>query len=166
MAKQSAGILVYRCRGASIEVLLGHPGGPFWAKKDAGAWSIPKGEIEAGEELLTAAKREFAEEIGRPAPGGELIELGSFKRSGGKEIFAWAIEGDLDVSKIRSNMVQMEWPPKSGKQIEFPEIDRAAWVPFAAAPHKMHKGQDVFVERLAEKLGINLQGPPEQQSLL
>lgn len=166
MAKQSAGILMYRRRGATIEVLLGHPGGPFWAKKDAGAWSVPKGEVEEGEDLLEAARREFAEEIGQSAPDGECVELGSFKRSGGKEIFAWAIEGDLDVSKITSNSVRMEWPPKSGKQIEFPEIDRATWISLAAAPAKMHKGQDVFVERLAEKLGVNLQGPPEQQSLL
>ena len=166
MAKQSAGILVYRRRGSVIELLLGHPGGPFWARKDAGAWSVPKGEVEPGEDLLVAAKREFAEEIGQPAPEGELIELGSFKRSGGKEIFAWAVAGSLDVSKVKSNMVQMEWPPKSGEQIEFPEIDRAAWVPLLDAPRKMHKGQDVFVERLAEVLGERLQEPPQQQSLL
>jgi predicted NUDIX family NTP pyrophosphohydrolase len=166
MAKQSAGILVYRRRGTTVEILLGHPGGPFWARKDAGAWSVPKGEVEAGEGLFVAAKREFAEEIGQPAPEGTYIELGSFKRSGGKEIFAWAVEGNIAVSEVTSNMIQMEWPPKSGKQIEFPEIDRAAWVTLADAPQKMHKGQDIFVERLAESLGITLEGPPEQQSLL
>lgn len=168
MAKQSAGVLVYRRRGSVVEVLLGHPGGPFWAKKDKGAWSVPKGEVEAGEDLMEAAKREFQEEVGHPAPEGEYIELGSIKRSS-KEIFAWAIEGDLDTNSILSNTIQIEWPYKSGQQIEIPEIDRAAWIPLDKAPEKMHTGQDVFISRLAEILGVSLQGPPkppEQQTLL
>jgi predicted NUDIX family NTP pyrophosphohydrolase len=169
MAKQSAGILVYRRRNESVEVLLGHPGGPFWAKKDVGAWSVPKGEVEDDEDLLAAAKREFSEETGKPVPEGEFLELGSFKRSGGKLIHAWAVEGDLDTGSIVSNTLQVEWPPKSGQQIEIPEIDRASWVPLTEAPAKLHKGQDVFIERLAEKLGVDMQEPPEapvQQTLL
>lgn len=165
MAKQSAGVLVYRRRHGAIEVLLGHPGGPFWARKDKGAWSVPKGELEDGEDLLEAAKREFKEEIGHAAPEGEYIELGSIRRNS-KEIYVWAVEGDLDTSSILSNTFQMEWPPKSGKQIEVPEIDRAAWVPLTTAPEKMHTGQDAFISRLAEALGMDSQEPPVQQSLL
>jgi len=166
MTKRSAGILVYRRRNKIIEILLGHPGGPYWAKKDASAWSVPKGEVEEHEGLLMAARREFAEELGQPAPEGKYIELGSTKISSGKEIFVWAIEDDLDVSRIVSNMVTIEWPPRSGKQIEIPELDRAVWVSLEAASTKLHKGQAVFVQRLAEKLGEMLETPPEQQSLL
>lgn len=166
MTKRSAGILVYRRRNKSIEILLGHPGGPYWAKKDASAWSVPKGEAEEHEELLLAARREFAEELGQPALEGEYIELGSTKISSGKEIFVWAVEGDFDVSRIVSNMVTIEWPPKSGKQVEIPELDRAAWVTLVAASAKLNKGQVVFAQRLAEKLGETLEAPPEQQSLL
>jgi predicted NUDIX family NTP pyrophosphohydrolase len=164
--RQSAGILVYRRRGTEVEVLLGHPGGPFWAKKDAGAWSIPKGEIAEGEDVFEAAKREFTEETGHPAPRGSYLELGSCKNSSGKQIFAWAVEGDLDTATIESNKTTIEWPPKSGTHIEIPEIDRARWVLAADAPKKLHKGQDIFVRRLLEALGIALREPPEQQSLL
>lgn len=168
MAKQSAGVLVYRRHGGTVEVLLGHPGGPFWAKKDQGAWSVPKGEVEAGEALIDAAKREFQEELGQPVPEGEYIELGYITR-GSKDIYVWAVEGDLDTSSIVSNTLQIEWPPKSGKQVEIPEIDRAAWILLADAPAKMHTGQDFFIRQLAAKLGTTLQEPPEspkQQSLL
>jgi predicted NUDIX family NTP pyrophosphohydrolase len=168
MAKQSAGVLVYRRHRSTVEVLLGHPGGPFWVKKDKGAWSVPKGEVEVGEDLMEAAKREFQEEIGHSAPDGVYIELGSFKRNS-KEIYAWAVEGDLDTSSILSNKIQIVWPPKSGSQIEIPEIDRAEWVPLDKAPERMHTGQDIFIARLAEKLGVIHQEspqPPEQQTLL
>lgn len=164
--KLSAGILVYRRSAAGIEVLLAHPGGPYWAKKDTGAWSIPKGEVEEGEKLDEAAKREFAEELGQSAPDGEYIELGSFKRKDGKQVFAWAVEGDLDVTHIVSNTLLIDWPPKSSKQLEIPEIDKAAWIPLAEAALKMHTGQDVFLERLASAVHIDLPKPPEQQTLL
>ncbi len=165
MAKMSAGIMVYRRAGLTIEVLLGHPGGPFWAKKDKGAWSVPKGEVEPGEDLLTAAKREFQEETGQVPPEGTYIDLGSFKRNN-KEIFAWAVEGDLDTAAIKSNMVQLEWPPKSGDLIEFPEVDRAAWVAVNGAPEKLHTGQDIFIKRLVNHLGAFVPKPPKQQALL
>jgi predicted NUDIX family NTP pyrophosphohydrolase len=165
MAKQSAGILVYRRAATTIEVLLVHPGGPFWAKKDKGAWSVPKGEVEEGEDLLEAAKREFEEETGQSVPDGELIELGSFKRNS-KQITAWAVEGNIDAAQVKSNTLSIEWPPKSGKQLEIPEVDRAAWVTLERAPEKMHTGQDVFILHLADKLGEALHEPPEQQSLL
>ncbi len=164
--KQSAGILVYRRGTQGIEVLLAHPGGPFWAKKDQGAWSIPKGEFEHDEDPLVAAKREFKEEIGKPAPEGELLELGTNKSSSGKLNHIWAVAGDMDVSSITSNYFKMEWPPHSGQQQEFPEVDRAQWFELNIAGPKLYAGQEVFLERLAEKLGIELTGPPEQTSLL
>jgi len=165
MAKQSAGILVWRRNGDVVEVLLAHAGGPFWARKDDGAWSIPKGETDADEDLLAAAKREFAEEIGQPAPEGEYLALGSFKRSS-KEIFAWAVEGSLDVSTIRSNTFEMEWPPHSGQKQQFPEINRAAWFDIQQVAPKLHTGQSVFLERLADILDIELATEAQQQSLL
>lgn len=164
--KPSAGILVYRKKGFSVEVLLGHPGGPFWAKKDTGAWSVPKGEAEEGETLFMAAKREFAEEIGHAAPEGTYVELGSFTRKDGRAVTAWAVEGNLDVTSITSNTLEIEWPPKSGTMLEIPEIDRAAWVPLQDAPNKLHSGQAIFITRLAEALHVELTDPPEQQSLL
>src|SRR5204862_1353118 len=124
MPKISAGLLLYRVHQRATEAFLGHPGGPFWAKKDAGAWSIPKGEIDEGEDPLAAAKREFAEETGL-RPDGELIALAPIRQKGGKVVLAWAIEGDCDARTIQSNAFSMEWPPKSGKMAEFPEIDRA-----------------------------------------
>jgi predicted NUDIX family NTP pyrophosphohydrolase len=128
-------------------VLLVHPGGPFWAKKDDGAWSIPKGEFTDGEEPLAAARREFAEELGI-APVGELMPLDFVKQTGGKLVFAWALRGDFDVIALQSNTFSMEWPPKSGKQREFPEVDKAAWFPIAAARAKILKGQEPFLDRL------------------
>jgi predicted NUDIX family NTP pyrophosphohydrolase len=168
MKKQSAGILVYRRVNGGVEVLLGHPGGPFWAKKDAGAWSIPKGEYEEGEDPLTAAKREFHEETGQSAPDGDYSDLGDFKRKDGKTIKAWAVQGDIDAAKISSNSFEMEWPPKSGQKQTFPEIDKAAWLPIQDAAPKLHQGQAIFLDRLATKLNLDLSEPdvPKQQRLL
>lgn len=163
MAKTSAGVLLFRRHGKGVEVLLGHPGGPFWAKKDQGAWSIPKGEF-ADEDPLTAAKREFKEETGHDVPMGECLELGVVKIPS-KTIHCWAVEGDMDVTTIRSNTFEMEWPPKSGEKQAFPEIDKAAWVDITKAPAKMHKGQSEFIERLAQKLDLKIQEPPKQASL-
>ena len=147
MAKKiSAGLLLYRRRG-ELEVFLVHPGGPFWAKKDAGAWSIPKGEIGEGEEPLQAAKREFYEETGFPIAG-EFRPLEPLKQSGGKIVHAWAIEADCDPSKLRSNLFSLEWPPKSGQTREFPEVDRAAWFTIPQAREKILKGQIGFIDQL------------------
>src|SRR5262252_3749819 len=126
MAKLSAGLLMYRRREGGLEVFLVHPGGPFWAKKDLGAWSIPKGEYDEGEEPLAAARREFEEETGIQ-PEGHFVPLKTIKQPGGKTVLAWAFEGDADVAAIKSNTFSMEWPPHSGKQQDFPEVDRAGW---------------------------------------
>lgn len=159
MKKQSAGILVYRKKNDQVEVLLGHAGGPFWNKKDMGAWSIPKGECEPDEDLETAARREFTEETGVAVPEGKLQDLGFFKRKDGKTIYAWAVEGDLDPATMVSNTFEMEWPPKSGARQRFPEFDKAAWFPIWQAGVKMHKGQELFIERLADILGVSLSVP-------
>jgi predicted NUDIX family NTP pyrophosphohydrolase len=156
MKKQSAGVLLFRRKDNNIEVLLGHPGGPFWKNKDAGAWSIPKGEYEPDEDPLVAARREFAEETGQAVPEGPLIDLGDMKRKDGKVIRIWAVEGEIDIQHIMSNTFEVEWPPKTGQMQSFPEIDRAAWYPLNAAPAKLHKGQDIFIERLADQLDITL----------
>lgn len=156
MKNPSAGILLYRRKGNDIEVLLGHPGGPFWKNKDKGAWSVPKGEYDADEDPLAAACREFQEETGQAVPDGERLALGDMKRKDGKVITVWAIEGQIDEIHIMSNSFEVEWPPKSGRLQAFPEIDRAVWFPLAAAPAKMHQGQAVFIERLAERLNIPL----------
>jgi len=149
--RTSAGLLMYRRRPAGVEVFLVHPGGPFWARKDAGAWSIPKGEYVADEDPLAAARREFAEETGI-IPQGELVELGAVKQAGGKVVTAWALEGDCDAAAIRSNTFSIEWPPRSGRQREFPEVDRAGWFDLDAAAEKILKGQLPFLHRLAERL--------------
>ncbi len=142
---------MYRRRHGGIEVFLVHPGGPLWAKKDEGAWSIPKGEYEPGEEPLKAARREFAEETGF-SPQGTFIPLGDLKQPGGKLVTAFAIEGDCSPEAIRSNTFTMEWPPRSGALREFPEIDRGAWFPLDTARQKILKGQLGFLERLAARL--------------
>jgi predicted NUDIX family NTP pyrophosphohydrolase len=147
---RSAGVLVFRGVGERREVLLAHMGGPFWARKDAGAWSVPKGVIEAGEDDLTAARREFQEELGLPVPDGELLPLGTAKQSGGKTIVVWAVEGDLDPAAVVPGTFELEWPRGSGRVREFPEVDRVAWFDLATARDKLVKGQRPFLDRIAE----------------
>jgi predicted NUDIX family NTP pyrophosphohydrolase len=152
MPKQSAGLLLYRRNEQRFEVFLVHPGGLFWAKKDRGAWSIPKGEYTAGEEPLAAALREFQEETGF-AVEGDFVELGAIRQAGGKLVSAWAIEGDCDPMALKSNLTQMEWPPRSGKTIEFPEVDRGAWFTLQEARERILQSQTPLLDRLREKLG-------------
>jgi len=152
--KHSAGVLLFRRGGEGVEVLLVHPGGPFWQRRDDGAWSIPKGEIEPGEEPLAAALRELAEELG-PAPALEpeqLIELGSVRQRAGKVVEAWAAEGDFDPDQLRSLEFEMEWPPRSDTQASFPEVDRAGWFSPDAARVKILGGQVPLIDRLLEQL--------------
>jgi predicted NUDIX family NTP pyrophosphohydrolase len=149
---QSAGLLLYRQTGDDIEVLLAHPGGPFWKNKDAGAWTIPKGLISPGETPLAAARREFAEETGH-RPQGETIPLGNARQPGGKIVHIWAVQEDWDTALLQSNMFEMEWPPRSGRRQSFPEIDRAGWFDVAAARLKILKGQADFIDRLLEAIG-------------
>jgi predicted NUDIX family NTP pyrophosphohydrolase len=165
--KMSAGLLVYRIKGGQLEVLIAHMGAPWWARKDKGAWSIPKGLIEEGEENLAAAKREFSEEIGQPAPENSYLELGEIKQKNNKTVTAWAVEANIDTSKIKSNTFKAEWPPRSGQTQEFPEIDRVAWFLPAEAMEKVVSGQDELIKRLAEKLGMPLKiEQPKQEKLL
>lgn len=152
MPKTSAGILLYRRRSHALEVLLVHPGGPFFVSKDAGSWSIPKGEYEPAEDPLSAALREFHEEIGCGPGTGEPRSLGQVKQASGKIVSAWAIEGDCDVNAIHSNLFSVEWPPRSGKMREFPEVDRAGWFTLDAARQKMNPAQCAFLDRLVEQL--------------
>jgi predicted NUDIX family NTP pyrophosphohydrolase len=149
---RSAGLLLYRRAGdGRLEVMLGHMGGPYWARKESAAWSIPKGQCEPGESAIETARREFEEEIGQPPPAGEPVALGDVRQSGGrKTVEAWAIEGDLDVSEIESTPFEMEWPPRSGKLREFPEFDRAAWFDVDAARERIVKAQAAFLDRLVE----------------
>lgn len=147
--KTSAGILLYRRRGATLEVFLVHPGGPFWAKKDRGAWSIPKGELAEGEEPLDAAKREFAEETGLPL-GCDFRPLQPVRQAGGKTVLAWAVEGDCDAEAVRSNVFELEWPPRSGQRRTFPEVDRGAWFALAEARERILAGQAPLLDELAE----------------
>lgn len=152
MPQISSGLLLYRARGDLVEVFLAHPGGPFWAKKDAGAWSIPKGVVNDGEDLLAAAQREFREETGFVIAG-KFIALGSLKATAAKTLHAWAVEADVEAEKLVSNTFTMEWPPRSGKSAEFPEVDRAAWFTLEGAAEKIHQGQRPLLERLREALG-------------
>lgn len=154
MPRISAGILLYRYQSDKLEVLLVHLGGPFWINKDAGAWSIPKGLCETGENLLQAARREFEEETGF-AVDGRFISLGKLKQPSGKIIHAWALEGRIDVSKIKSNTFSLEWPPHSGRIREFPEVDRGDWFDLEMAQQKISKGQRPFLSRLKEKMESN-----------
>ena len=149
-SSRSAGILLWRRSHGPLEVLLGHPGGPFFAGKDAGSWTVLKGEIEPGEEPFAVARREFAEETGHPAPEGASIELGEIRQKGGKVVLAWALEGDLDPADAVSNTFEMAWPPRSGRLQTFPEIDRVAWFEVAAAREKINAAQVSFLERLEE----------------
>ena len=150
--KTSAGLLLYRDAAGRLEVLLVHPGGPFWAKKDAGAWSIPKGEIGEGEDPLAAAKREFEEETGT-RPTGEAVALAPRRQSGGKLVHAWAVRGDLDPAALKSTTFTLEWPPRSGRRQEFPEVDRAAWFTLDEAREKILKGQAPFLDDLERVAG-------------
>jgi predicted NUDIX family NTP pyrophosphohydrolase len=150
--ERSAGILLFRHSGGELEVLLVHPGGPFFARRDDGAWSIPKGLYEDGEEPLACARREFAEEIGSPCPDGPALELGEIRQRNGKRVTAWAVEGDLDADAITSNTFTIEWPPRSGRTQEFPEVDRAAWFGLDAARAKLLAAQLPLLDRLVEQL--------------
>ena len=152
MPKKSAGILLYRRTPTGLEVFLVHPGGPLWARKDTAAWSIPKGEYADGEDPLTAAKREFAEETGTTIHG-ELVRLQPVTQPSGKVVHAWTLEGDCDATQITSNSFTMEWPPKSGRQAEFPEVDRAEWFGLAQAREKLNKGQLGLLDQLIALLG-------------
>ncbi len=151
MPKRSAGILLYKRERGALRVLLVHPGGPYWTKRDAAAWSIPKGETNDGEDALACAKREFAEELGS-LPQGECVPLGEIRQKGGKTVTAFALEGDFDVSKVKSNTFELEWPPKSGRTRAFPEVDRAQWFSLDQAKAKMNPAQAELLERLV-KLG-------------
>ncbi len=150
--KRSAGLLLYRYRDGTLEVLLGHPGGPFFARKDDGVWTIPKGEVDPGEDELAAAHREFTEEIGTAPPDGEPLSLGERVQSNGKTAVVWALEGELDVTDISCNLFEMEWPPRSGRLQSFPELDRASWFDVDTARRKAFASQAPFFDRLLEAL--------------
>jgi predicted NUDIX family NTP pyrophosphohydrolase len=165
MAQTSAGILMYRRKDNNTEVLLVHPGGPYWTKRDDYAWSIPKGLFEAGEDPLVAARREFEEETGC-RPSGYFIALGHFRQPSGKIISAWAIEGDFDLASFRSNLFSMEWPPKSGRTQEFPEADRAAWFAQNDAFRKIIKGQRPIIISLFQHFGLPRSTPKSHECRL
>jgi predicted NUDIX family NTP pyrophosphohydrolase len=153
--RTSAGILLWRLGGHGLEVLLAHQGGPFWAKKDLGHWTIPKGEVEQGEELLAVARREFWEETGHEVPDGRLVDLGQIRQKSGKLVRAWAVEGDLDPSKAVSNTFDLEWPPRSGRVQSFPEIDRVEWFELAEARRRLKAAQVPFLDRLQAALAAD-----------
>lgn len=150
--RRSAGLIPYRLAGGQVEVLIGHMGGPLWARREQGAWTILKGEHDEHEPALDAARREFAEETGQAAPGGETIELGEVRQSGGKRVRAWAVRADLDARSLKSNTFTMQWPPRSGRLAEFPEIDRYQWCGLARAGELLVAGQRPLLERLAAHL--------------
>jgi predicted NUDIX family NTP pyrophosphohydrolase len=152
VSKRSAGILLFKIAGGAPQVLVVHPGGPFWKKKDAGSWSIPKGEHDPDEDAQSAAIREFAEETGMPLTDRELSPLGEVKQRNGKLVTAWAVEGDFEVSDLRSNEFELEWPPKSGRRQSFPEVDRALWCDQETAREKLNPAQAAFVDRLLDLL--------------
>ncbi|MBW4722087.1 NUDIX domain-containing protein [Saccharothrix obliqua] len=151
--KTSAGILLHRTTADGLEVLIGHMGGPFWARKDAGAWSIPKGEPAGDEALEDTARREFTEELGLPVPAGDLVPLGDVRQSGGKTVHVWALAADLDPAAVVPGTFELEWPPGSGVVRAYPEVDRVAWVPLADARAKLVTAQRAFLDRLADATG-------------
>jgi predicted NUDIX family NTP pyrophosphohydrolase len=151
--RRSAGLLLYRRRGGELEVLLVHPGGPAWAKRDLGAWSIPKGEYEPDEDPLVAARREFEEELGSAPPDGDAHDLGEIRQRSGKHVRAFALAGDLDVAGVSSNTFPFEWPPRSGRMIEIPEVDRAEWFTLPTAREKVNPAQVALLDRLLEDDG-------------
>jgi predicted NUDIX family NTP pyrophosphohydrolase len=160
--KRSAGLLVYRIAASGVvEVLIAHPGGPYWAKKDAGAWSIPKGEYEEGDDVLATAFREFEEEIGQGPPAGQPVSLGELTQPGGKRVSAWAIEGDVDIAHTTSNTFELEWPRGSGRFREFPEVDRVEWMSVTDARTRLLKGQVPFLDRLLDALRTRHDGLTE-----
>ena len=152
LPKQAAGILLYRQSPRGLEVLLAHPGGPLWSRKDLGAWTIPKGQFGQEESALDAAKREFEEEMGRPADGG-FVELGSIRQPSGKIVHAFTAESDFDVTQVKSNLFTLEWPPRSGRSGQYPEVDRAEWFSIDEARKRILKGQEPFLDRLLALLG-------------
>jgi predicted NUDIX family NTP pyrophosphohydrolase len=153
MAKFAAGLLMHRRRGPTLEVFLVHPGGPFWVNKDLGSWGIPKGEYTDEENPFDAAKREFQEETGF-TPDGDFVALGALKQPSGKTVIVWAVEGDCDPSDLKSNTCMIEWPPRSGQEMEIPEVDRGAWFNIDDARTRILKGQAPFLDRLLEKVGV------------
>ncbi|OBJ61032.1 NUDIX domain-containing protein [Mycobacterium sp. 1423905.2] len=159
MPRMSAGVLLYRLRGNLVEVLLAHPGGPYWARKDEGAWSIPKGEYTEDEDAWLAAQREFTEELGLPVPDGPRIDLGAVKQSGGKVVTAFAVRADLDITDARSNTFELEWPKGSGKMRQFPEVDRVDWFAVPQARVKLLPGQRLFLDRLLAHVPDSGSGP-------
>jgi predicted NUDIX family NTP pyrophosphohydrolase len=162
-AARSAGLLLFRrARPGQVEVLLGHPGGPFWARRDEGAWSIPKGEYSGEEDPWCAATREFAEELGTPPPQGQVLPLGMVRLPSGKRLTVYAVEGDFDTTRVRSNTFPLEWPPGSGRTRHFPEIDRAEWFDCATARRKLAAGQAEFLDRLLTALSQQANGRPAQ----
>jgi predicted NUDIX family NTP pyrophosphohydrolase len=164
MPKPSAGLLLYRRRGDGVEVLLAHPGGPLWTKRDAGAWSVPKGEIEPGEEAFAVARREFMEETGHEAPAGECLALGEIRQKSGKLVVAWACEGDLDPATTVSNTFPLEWPPGSGDWIDVPEVDRVAWFDPDEARRRLNPAQAELVDRLLGQLAEEGTAPSSRRA--
>jgi predicted NUDIX family NTP pyrophosphohydrolase len=160
MPRRSAGLLLYRSVAAGLEVLLAHPGGPLWAKRDEGAWTVPKGEFGEGEAAWDVARREFEEETGHPAPDGQPIHLGEIRQKGGKLVEAWALEGDLDPAMARSNTFPLEWPPRSGRWITVPEIDRVEWFAPEEARRRIKDTQVPLVDRLLAALDAEAAGSP------
>lgn len=152
MGKKSAGIILYRKKNNRLEIMLVHPGGPFWAKKDAGAWSIPKGEFDEDEDPLVAAKREFEEETGQKVASGDFVELSPVKNKSGKQVFAFAAEEDFDTTNITSNLIWVDWPPRSGKRMEVPEVDKAEWFDVGTAKEKILAYQSPLIEELAKRI--------------
>ena len=146
----SAGVVLFRERGGSLEVLLGHMGGPYWARKDEGAWTIPKGELDEGEDPLAGARREFAEELGHALPHDPVLELGEIRQRGGKRVIAFAVEGDFDPGSLVAGTFELEWPPRSGRRETFPELDRVAWFDLATAKTKIVQGQVALLDRLVD----------------